>query len=219
MRILLYSLRHQIPSKTNTTHMILIQKSIFILSFSFCVCSCTDHKTAHNETENSKRTYFEIENTNDSLFRSPLYHYDTNEKFCYINQKGDTIIPYGKFHMAFSDTIVNYGIVVQKTNDNYEMIGINKKGQRLYEIHSFDNGADLMSDNTFRIIRNGKIGYANEFGEIIIKAQFDCAYPFENGIAKVAYECKTSSKDPVTTTQKSDAWIHINKKGESVKNK
>lgn len=172
-----------------------------------------------SQNNENQHAYFEINNnTNDTLFRSPSIYYNPDEKFCYINQIGDTIIPYGMFYMGFSDTIVNYGIVIQKVNNDYEMIGINKKGQRLYEIHWFDNGPDLMSDNTFRIIRNHKIGYANEKGEIIIDAQFDCAYPFEDGMAKVSYKCERFPQDPSPRAAKSDAWFYINKKGQKLKN-
>lgn len=192
-------------------------KYLSILGLLLSVCSCQNNEA--QQPEENKQVYFEIDykNTSDTLFRVPRSQYYDNQKFCYLNQKGDTVIPYGKFHMSFSDTITRYGVAIEKTGETYDMIGINKKGQRLYEIHWFDNGQDLMSDNTFRIIRNGKIGYADKSGKIIIKPQYACAYPFENGSAKVTYDCNTFPQDPTPKAPESDTWFYINKKGEKLK--
>ena len=77
----------------------------------------------------------------------------------------------------------------------------------------FDNGPDYAADGLFRIMTNNKIGYADEAtGKVIIKPQFDCAFPFENGVAKVGLNCTTHS-DGEHSYWTSDNWFYIDKKG------
>ncbi|MEO0472767.1 MAG: WG repeat-containing protein, partial [Bacteroidota bacterium] len=66
-----------------------------------------------------------------------------------------------------------------------------------------------------RILRNGKIGFADERGKIVISPQFACAFPFDNGKAKVAYEC-VNEKEFDHIISKSDAWFFINHSGKRV---
>ncbi|MEM9885545.1 MAG: WG repeat-containing protein [Bacteroidota bacterium] len=74
------------------------------------------------------------------------------------------------------------------------MISFRTNENTLYEIFPFDNGPDYLKEGRFRIVRNGKIGYANKFGEIVIPCQFDFAYPFSNGYAKVSKNCRPVKK-------------------------
>lgn len=105
----------------------------------------------------------------------------------YVNSKGDTIIPVGQYFYCYTDTIKGYGIVL---DTNGRCMAIDNEGNYLYEVKWFDNGPDYISDGLFRIIRNGKEGYANEKGEIVIEPRYACTTPFENGKAKVTYECE-----------------------------
>ena len=132
---------------------------------------------------------------------------------CYVNSKGDTVVPTGKYYYCYTDTIRNLGIVME--NKNGRIIGIDKNAKELFEVFKYDNGPDYIQDGLFRIIKNGKIGYANENGEIVIEPKFDCAFPFENGTAKVSYNCYTKN-DGEHSIWKSDDWFYINKKGEQV---
>jgi predicted alpha/beta superfamily hydrolase len=86
----------------------------------------------------------------------------------------------------------------------------------LYDIFPYDNGPDYPSDGLFRIVKDGKIGYADEHTyAIVIPAQFDCAYPFENGKAKVSNQCQTV-KDGEYSIWESDAWKFVDKQGQWV---
>ena len=81
---------------------------------------------------------------------------------------------------------------------------------------SFDNGPDYASEGLFRIIQNNKIGYADSAtGKVIIKPQFGCAFPFDNGFAKVSFNCATHS-DGEHKIWTSDNWFYIDKKGKKV---
>jgi hypothetical protein len=127
----------------------------------------------------------------------------------YINIKGDTIIPIGQYYYCYTDTLKYFGVVVQKDG---KLIGINKAGKELFEVFWYDNGPDYLADGLFRIIKNGKIGYADERGLIVIKPKFDCAYPFENGKAKVSFHCATISSGEYKFWE-SNSWFYIDKTG------
>lgn len=139
---------------------------------------------------------------------------DTTFNTCgYANQKGDTIIPLGKYPICYTDTFRTYAIV---TIPKMGFVAIDRKETFLYEVYPFDNGPDYESNGLFRIIANDKIGFADvTTGKVMIKPQFDCAWPFEHGVAKVSIDCKILS-DGEHTTWLSDNWYYIDKTGKKV---
>lgn len=140
--------------------------------------------------------------------------YDTvNDNFGYVNLRGDTIIPSGKYAMCFTDTFKTYAIVAKPAG----FIAIDRNETILYEVFPFDNGPDYPSEGLFRILENTKIGYANsQTGKIVIKPQFDCACPFENGVAMVSTNCKTQLEGEHSSWV-SDHWFYIDMTGKKVK--
>ncbi len=83
----------------------------------------------------------------------------------------------------------------------------------LYEVFIYDNGPDYEAEGLIRVVKNGKIGYADaKTYAIVIEPQFDCAFPFENGKAKVSNQCKTV-KDGEYSRWESDAWQYVDKQG------
>lgn len=128
----------------------------------------------------------------------------------YKNTKGEIVIPAGKYSKCFTDTFKTYAIVVKP---NAGFIAIDRQENVLYEVFPFDNAPDEPSEGLFRIIIDKKIGYADLLtGKIVIKPQFDCAWPFEHGVAKVSTDCKTQSEGEHSIWQ-SDHWFYINKTG------
>jgi predicted alpha/beta superfamily hydrolase len=83
----------------------------------------------------------------------------------------------------------------------------------LYDVFIYDNGPDYPAEGLIRVVKNGKIGYADaKTYAIVIAPQFDCAFPFENGKAKVSHQCRTI-KDGEYSVWESDAWKYVDKKG------
>ena len=185
-------------------------KTLFIVFFSGLILGCSSKEKASNGNYSEISDFF----PEDTLFRISKDH-DESPNVGYINQKGDTIIPYGKFAVGFSDTILTYGIVLEQSDGHQELIGINQRGERLYEVVWFDNGPDYIEDGMFRISRHGKIGYANTRGEIVIKPQFACAQPFEKGKAQVTYQCD-QIRDGDHSLMQSDHWFYIDKNGRKI---
>jgi WG containing repeat len=101
--------------------------------------------------------------------------------------------------------------MVQTTNGKW-MIK-NSKKTTLYEVFLYDNGPDYPAEGLIRVVKNGKIGYANaKTYRLVISPQFDCAFPFENGKAKVSNNCKTI-KEGEYNVWTSETWQYVDKKG------
>lgn len=131
----------------------------------------------------------------------------------YKNQNGDIIITAGKYSYCFTDTFTIYAIVAKQGSG---FLAIDRKENVLYEVFPFDNGPDMPADGLFRILVDKKIGYADLVtGKIIIQPKFDCAQPFENGVAMVSTNCKTQIEGGHSTWL-SDAWYYVDKTGKKV---
>ena len=168
--------------------------------------NCTEAQHQEN-----RRTEFEIVSC-PSCPKSYLVSFnDTiNGGYGYKDQQGKVVIAPGKYPMVFTDTFRIYAFVV---NPEKGFVAIDRQEKVLYEVFPFDNGPDNVSDGLFRITENHKIGYADSAtGLVMINPQFDCAWPFENGIARVSIDCKTLTNGEHSTWQ-SDHWFFVDKKG------
>lgn len=131
---------------------------------------------------------------------------------CYLNEQGDTIVPYGKYEYCGFDSIAPIGIVAEP---HYGIVMINNKGEKLFKVMTIDNfQADDVHEGLYRILDDeGKIGYADTLGNVVIKPQFQCALPFEGGSARVAYHGKKNDMDEHGEWE-SDEWFYIDKNGQ-----
>lgn len=171
-------------------------KNLFYLIVSTLLFSCSS-----NSTEES------------FLVRVSDGEYEFGNSFTYVNQNGEIIVPEGKYAFGLADTITDYGIVMK---ENGALLALDSKGKELYEVFNYDNGPDYSSEGLFRIVVNGKIGYADELtGKIIVQPQYSCAFPFDGGKAKVSMNC---SKEQVGeyTEWVSEEWMYIDKKGKHI---
>lgn len=141
-----------------------------------------------------------------------LIHTD-DDQYGYVNLDGDTIIAAGKYSFCFTDTFRTYALVATKQH----LVAIDRNERVLYRVFPFDNGPDYPSDGLFRIMRGHKIGYADAVtGNVLIKPQFTCAFPFEQGKAKVAKHCSTIAEGEHHHWV-SDGWFYIDKQGRPIK--
>lgn len=136
-----------------------------------------------------------------------------NGEHGYKNQNGDIVIPPGTYSFCFTDTFRTYAIVAKP---HFGFAAIDRQENVLYKVFPYDNGPDYPSDGLFRILEKNKIGFANTAtGAIVIQPIFDCAFPFENGVAQVSVDCRTQS-DGGHNTWLSDNWYYIDKTGMNV---
>lgn len=64
-----------------------------------------------------------------------------------------------------------------------------RKGNFLYRPFFYDNGADYFSEGVRRFVKNGKVGFVDRNGMMIIEAKHDFASPFHYGYAAYCDGC------------------------------
>lgn len=147
-------------------------------------------------------------------------NYDKPSKFVpfgytsgYVNMIGDTLIPLEKYPCCYTDTFTYYAIVLDHKRG---LIGIDKKERKLFNaVWSGDASPIMESDKMILITENGKYGYANNKGEVVIKPKFKCATSFVNGTAKVSNDCVEINEEH--QKWKINSWFYIDKKGNKIK--
>lgn len=138
--------------------------------------------------------------------------YDNEERPGFVDENNDTLIPYGKYEVSFSELITDIGFV---SDTSGKILCIDTEGRELFEVYNFDNGPDYIEEGLFRIVKDGKIGYSNELGEIVIEPLYECAHPFEDGKAKVSLNCIETIEFEMKRWE-SDTWYYIDKTGQKV---
>lgn len=143
-------------------------------------------------------------------------HLETGVPVCYLNEQGDTIIPYGKYKFCQINRIKNLVFTYENKQDA-RIVCLNSQGKELFYVFQYDNEPDKLREGLFRITdQNGLIGFADSLGNVVIKPRFKFAFPFENGKAKVTFsgESKaiTDSKDEKHYWD-SPEWYYIDTNG------
>ena len=177
-----------------------------------------------NSQESDQRNYYDKVAT-DNIAQEPLIavtdedYLQYGARVAYLNTVGDTIIPFGKYAYLGTDTLVHYANVMELPKDGEygRWIAIDKDQNILYDVMPFDNGPDYFMEGLVRVKRNGKIGYANKYGQIVISCEYAFASWFENGRAEVTYEATLSQEFGEHTKVSSDSWFTIDKQGNTVK--
>jgi hypothetical protein len=168
--------------------------------------------------------YFDV-NQSESLTQSNLIaisneeHLQYGANVAYIDTNGDTIIPFGKYAYFGTDTLYYYANVIVHPNDSTwgRMIGIDLNQNILFDLVMFDNGPDYIREGYTRVLRNGKMGYANKYGQVIIPCQYEYARWFNNGQAEVTYKARMYKDLGDHLKVESKEWFLIDKNGKIIK--
>ncbi len=140
-------------------------------------------------------------------------HLEVGVPVCYLNERSDTIVPYGKYRYCQTDTITEIGFVYENKPKKSRIVCINDAGKELFYVFKCDNGPDYLKEGLFRMMdEQGRIGFADSSGNVVIHPQFLYATPFANGHAYVT-EHGGESNDREHTTWQSDEWKIINRNG------
>ncbi|WP_051261135.1 WG repeat-containing protein [Desulfovibrio inopinatus] len=110
-------------------------------------------------------------------------------------------------------TFSQYNVAFAVDDAGWALIDLH--GDVLLRPYVFDNGPDEFHDGLARFVHNGKIGFFNEKGEIVIPAQFDFAQPFSDGISAVCFGC-TAQRDGEHTYHSGGTWTRIDAQGREV---
>lgn len=144
-----------------------------------------------------------------------VYYYpnfeDVNATLGYVDSSGKVVISAGKYPYIFTDVFEKIAFVLLK--DKKGVYAIDRNEKILFQVCSYEIGPDIISNGLFRIIENGKIGFANMNGEIVIKPRFQFVYPFqENGFAIFCENGTWSMLDKYIPVIKGK-WGVINRQG------
>lgn len=85
-----------------------------------------------------------------------------------------------------------------------------------YEVYQYDNGDDYFSEGLQRIVdKDGKIGFRDSIGKIVIRPRYAFAFPFNEGYAKVTDTGHSEAVDKRGEYHQwiSDSWYYIDKAG------
>lgn len=173
-----------------------------ILLMLFCV-GCVNHLSHQSSVAKTVygHTYDRI--SGERLIGTLIYNptqdrmtaSDTTGRFRLMANIGDSIC---FKYVGMKDTIVvlsdNTPTYIQVGLDTaympligHEIIRLKHISETDYKPYQFDNGDDYVRCDRYRIVDNeGRIGYADQRGYIVIEPKYACALPFDNGKAKVA---------------------------------
>ncbi len=192
-------------------------KTILAILLLIILANCKERDPKISKSSN----YYNV----DPIYNDYLVGYADNNEFVYGSScgyktiMGHVVIPKGKYMHCFTDTFRTFAYVSDPMLTKGKIVAISRSEKILFEAYMFDNGPDWLKEGLFRIIRNGKIGYANSTGEVVIEPKYKCAGQFENGIAKVAFDCKEvkDEHDSEHSKAESSSWFFIDNKGNKVK--
>lgn len=141
---------------------------------------------------------------------------ETGVPVCFLNERGDTIVPYGKYKFCQINRVKNLVFAYENKQDA-RIVCLDSQGKELYYVFQYDNGPDKIREGLFRIMdKNGLIGFADSLGNVVLKPQFKFAFPFENGKAKITFSGKSKSS-PDSKDEKhywdSPDWYYIDTNG------
>ena len=81
----------------------------------------------------------------------------------------------------------------------------------------FDNGPEPFNEGLTRVLRDGKMGYANKFGQVVIPCVYDYAKWFDKGFAEVTFDANLYLDGEDHKRVESDEWFTIDNNGKTVK--
>ncbi|WP_336687894.1 WG repeat-containing protein [Chryseobacterium bernardetii] len=155
-----------------------------------------------------------------------LRYFKTKESLVGVkNQKGEIVIPAQfKIYSDLKDGEVVEGETIlfdgNKTGGNQEKNAwgyvYDRKGDFLYQPFMYDNGPDYFVEGLRRFVKNGKIGFADRNGKVIIEPKHDFVDYFNYGYASFCDGCDWEKTDDEHKSIVGGKWGMMNAKGETV---
>ncbi|MFL9835281.1 WG repeat-containing protein [Chryseobacterium terrae] len=89
-----------------------------------------------------------------------------------------------------------------------------KKGNFLYKPFFYDNGADYFSEGVRRFVKDGKVGFVDRNGTVVIKPEHDFVSPFNYGYATFCDGCDWEKTEDEHKKMVGGTWGVMNFKGD-----
>jgi len=80
----------------------------------------------------------------------------------------------------------------------------------------YDNGADYFVEGLARSPRDGKVGFVDELLELVVPRQWDFAFPFEDGHARVCSGCVIRRAGGEHSEVVGGRWGYVDREGRVV---
>lgn len=109
-----------------------------------------------------------------------------NEKWGVIDKKGNVIVEYGKYGLI-EDCHDGIIICVSDVMENAKCHFLNKKGEEIFTKAYSDMTTLEFSEGLIPVCNNGKYGYIDTKGNVVIPYQYSSASNFSEGIAVVNF--------------------------------
>ena len=135
---------------------------------------------------------------------------DGVEKWGFRNRQGETVIPPV---YAVVEPFTRFGIAPVADDSGWVLIDVS--GRPLLRPFIYDNGPDPFAEDKARFVRNGRVGFFDRRGRIVIPAEYDFALPFSEGMATVCRGCR-EEPDGEYRTVRGGSWGFIDRKGRVV---
>jgi len=132
----------------------------------------------------------------------PFFEKET-ELYGFLDCDGGVAIP-AKYHIAYDFTDGGIAAVLDKNGWYY----ISRTGDFVIRPKIFDNGPDYFSNGLARYIEDDKYGFFDTSGRVVIEAQFEFAFPFEDGKAKIGEDCQFVSHGEHTVVE-CETWSSV----------
>ena len=112
-----------------------------------------------------------------------------------------------------TDTIRRIGFVYENKVFRPRIVCLDTDGKELFYVFPYDNGPDYVQEGVFRITdEEGRIGFADTLGTVLIRPQYKFATPFRNGKAKVTFSGSWKQESEHRYWDSSE-WFYIDKTG------
>lgn len=143
---------------------------------------------------------------------TPSGSFEIGDPVAYLTQEGDTTISYGRFSYAGTDSFALMGVVIDEEDD---WIAINNRGEKKYDLFPFEGSVYRDGEGMYRIVgEDGKVGYADQEGNIVVEPQYKVALCFMDGYANVTYG--NASSEYGVDPSKDEVWRLIDTSGRAV---
>lgn len=127
----------------------------------------------------NKKVFYYVENDSTISFR------DENNNFIIKPFKTYKYLVKNNSHK--SEVKENFFYIHPKNRPEY---AVNRLGKFLFYPYYFDNGPDYIKENYLRIKdENGKVGFADKEGKVVISPKYDYATPFNMGFSSYCNGC------------------------------
>jgi hypothetical protein len=89
---------------------------------------------------------------------------------------------------------------------------LDRDGRVVLRPLAFDNGPDPFSEGLARFREDGKVGFFDERGRVVLPARFDWAEPFKGGRARVCRGCREVRRGEHAAVE-GGAWSTVDRAG------